>query len=87
MLLRKWIKGKFYGHVSNVQDLTKNLDEFTGKSVVVLKDVFPGKMEGAVEFKGATWRAVSDEHIKNGETAIIIDVDGITLKIRKKKEA
>ena len=87
VLLRKWIKGKFYGHVSNVQDLTKNLNEFTGKSVVVLEDVLPGKMEGAVEFKGATWRAVSDEHIKLGETAIIIDVDGITLKIRKKKEA
>ncbi|UCE54635.1 MAG: hypothetical protein JSV31_04115 [Desulfobacterales bacterium] len=86
VLLRKWIKGKFYGHVSDVQDLTQNLDEFTGKSVVVLKDVIPGKMEGMVEFKGTTWRAVSDEHIKNGEVAIITDVDGITLKIRGKKE-
>lgn len=86
VVLRKWIKGKFYGHVSDVQDLTQNLDEFTGKNVVVLKDVIPGKMEGMVEFKGATWRAVSDEHIKNGEVAIITDVDGITLNIRRKKE-
>ena len=85
VLLRKWIKGKFYGHVSDVQDLDKDLDEFTGKSVVVLKDVIPGKMEGVVEFKGATWSAVSEDHIKNGEVGIITDIDGITLKIRKKE--
>jgi membrane protein implicated in regulation of membrane protease activity len=86
VVLRKWIKGKFYGHVGDVQDQTKNLDEFTGQSVVVLEDVIPNKMEGAVEFKGARWRAVSVEHIKNGEMAIITGVDGITLKVRKKEE-
>ena len=86
VLLRKWIKGKFYGHVSDVQDLTKNVDEFTGKSVVVMKDLIPGKMEGMVEFKGTTWTAVSDEHIKKDEVAIITDIDGIILNIRKKKE-
>jgi len=48
--------------------------------------VIPNKMEGAVEFKGARWRAVSDEHIKNGELAIITGVDGINLKVRKKEE-
>lgn len=82
--LRKWIKGKFHGHVSHVQDLDKDLDEFTGKSVLVLKDVIPGKMDGTVEFKGATWSAVSEDLIKNGEVAIISAIDGITLKIRKK---
>ena len=86
VLLRKWIKGKFYGHVRAVQDLTKNIDEFTGQSVIVVQDVIPNKLEGAVEFKGARWNAVSDEHIKNGEVAIITDFDGITLKIRRKKE-
>ena len=86
VVLRKWIKGKFYGHVSDVQDQTKNIDEFSGQSVVVLQDVIPNKMEGAVEFKGARWRAVSDEHIKNGEMAIITGFDGIILKVRKKEE-
>jgi membrane protein implicated in regulation of membrane protease activity len=86
VVLRKWIKGKFYGHVGDVQDQTKNLDEFTGQSVVVLEDVIPNKMEGAVEFKGARWRAVSDEHIKNGEMAIITGADGIILKVRKIEE-
>jgi membrane-bound serine protease (ClpP class) len=71
VVLRKWIKGKFYGHVGDVQDQTKNLDEFSGQRVMVLEDVIPNKMEGAVEYKGARWRAASDEHIKNGEMAII----------------
>jgi membrane protein implicated in regulation of membrane protease activity len=84
IVLRKWIKGKFCGHVSDVQDLTQNLDEFTGKSVVVIKDIIPEKPGGAVEFKGSTWNAVSDEYIKNGEFAIITEIDGITLKIKRK---
>jgi membrane-bound serine protease (ClpP class) len=86
VVLRKWIKGKFYGHVGDVQDQTKNIDEFTGQSVVVLQDAIPNKMDGAVEFKGARWRAVSDEHIKKGEMAIITGVDGIILNVRKKEE-
>jgi membrane protein implicated in regulation of membrane protease activity len=49
--------------------------------------VIPNKMEGVVEFKGARWRADSDEHIKKGEIAIIAGVDGIILKVRKKEEA
>jgi membrane-bound ClpP family serine protease len=48
--------------------------------------VIPNKMAGAVEFKGARWRADSDEHIKKGEMALITDVDGIILKVRKKEE-
>ena len=86
VVLRKWIKGKFYGHVGDVQDQTKNIDEFTGQNVVVLQDVIPNKMDGAVEFKGARWGAVSDEHIKKGEMAIITGVDGIILNVGKKEE-
>ena len=86
VVLRKWIQGKFYGHVGDVQDQTKNIDEFTGQIVVVLEDVIPNKMKGAVEFKGARWRAVSNEEIKKGEMAIITGVDGIILNVGKKEE-
>jgi len=81
--LRRWIKGKFYGHVSDVQDLTQNLNEFIGKKVLVIKDVIPEKPGGKVEFKGSTWNAVSDEYIKNGDWVTIIETDGITLKIKR----
>lgn len=81
--LRRWVKDKFYGHVGAKQNLNENLDEFTDKPVVVLKDVIPGKSGGQVEFKGAPWRADSDETIKIGESASIIEIDGLTLKIKK----
>lgn len=84
--LRKWIKGKFYGYVTGVQDPEKNLDEFTGKIVTVLEDIVPGRQDGRVELKGAAWNAVSDEHINKGDVVVITGVDGITLRVTKKKE-
>ena len=84
IFLRRWVKGKFHGHVRDVQDPSQNLDEFTGKDVLVLDDVIPGKTGGYVEFKGASWSAVSEEPLKKGEIAIIAGLDGLTLKIKKK---
>jgi membrane protein implicated in regulation of membrane protease activity len=83
LVLRRWVKDKFYGHISGSQDLSQNLDEFTGMKVHVLSDVVPGKTEGIVEFKGANWSAVSDEEIKSGETGVIMKNDGLTLIIKK----
>jgi membrane protein implicated in regulation of membrane protease activity len=51
---------------------------------MVIKDVIPEKPGGKVEFKGAEWSAVSNEYIKNGDWAIITEIDGITLKIKRK---
>lgn len=81
--LRRWVKDKFYGHIGAKQDLTRNLDEFTGKQVAVLQDVIPGKIGGQVEFKGTSWSAVSEQEIKKGETAVIVEMDGLTLVIKK----
>jgi len=81
--LRNWIRGRYFGHVTGVQDLAVNLDEFTGKSVAVLVDVLPGSHEGKVEFKGATWSARSHEPIRKGEAARIERIDGLVLVVRK----
>lgn len=81
--LRRWVKDKFYGHIGAKQDLTRNLDEFTGKQVTVIQDVIPGKVGGQVEFKGTSWSAVSDQELKKGETAVIAEMDGLTLVIKK----
>ena len=83
VLLRRWIKGRLYGHVKDEQDLNVDLEEFVGHRVKVLKAVIPGSTEGRVEFKGAGWHAVSDEEIESGESAVIEKVDGITLKVRR----
>jgi membrane protein implicated in regulation of membrane protease activity len=84
--LRRWIKGRFYGHVTGVQDPGQNLDEFTGKPVKVLEEVVPGRPGGKVEFKGATWSAVSDEAIGKDEMAVITAVEGISLRIAKAEQ-
>lgn len=81
--LRRWVRDKFIGHVTDIQNLEVNLDEFSGKIVSVLEAIEPGGMEGAVEFKGARWRAVSEEALAKGETARILSHDGITLKVEK----
>jgi membrane protein implicated in regulation of membrane protease activity len=70
VFLRKWVKGKFFGHVSDVQDPTRNLDEFSGKNVVVMKEVIPGKMGGMVEFKGSTWSAISEELLQRSRNPV-----------------
>jgi len=84
--LRRWVRGKFLGHVTGPQDLEKNLDEFTGQRVVVLRDILPGREGGEVELKGANWRAVSREALGAGETAVVERIDGLTLTVRKPEE-
>lgn len=86
LVLRRWVKDKFYGHITGSQDLLQNLDEFAGMKVHVLSDVVPGRTEGIVEFKGTNWSAVSDEEIKSGETAVIVKNDGLTLVIKREGE-
>jgi len=81
--LRKWVRDKFYGHITGTQDLSRNLDDFVGHKVVALTDVTPGRSDGRVEFKGSDWQAVSDQVIKKGETATIVRNDGLTLIIEK----
>lgn len=82
-VLRRWVRDKFSGHVTDIQNLEVNLDEFTGKPVVVLDPIVPGGMDGAVEFKGARWKAVSEEPLNKGDAARIVSHDGITLKVEK----
>ena len=86
IFLRRWIRGKFSGHITGVQDPLQNLDEFTGKTVQVLADVVPGRPGGKVEFKGSTWSAESAEEIQAGEMAVITGLDGISLKIARKSQ-
>lgn len=80
--LRRYVRTRFSGFVSERQAPDQNLDEFTGKSVAVLEDIAPGK-PGKVEFKGAPWRAESQDTLRQGEMGVIEKADGLTLKIAK----
>lgn len=84
--LRNWVQGALYGHITHSQDPDDALDEFRGKQVKLLKDIVPGRVDGAIEFKGALWTVISDVHLRKGDTALIIGVEGVALKITKGEE-
>lgn len=86
VLLRRRVSGNLDGHVSHVQDPNVKLDQFAGKQVVVLEDVIPNQSGGLVELNGSSWKARSDDHLVRGEVAVIADISGITLNVRKEKQ-
>lgn len=81
LLLRKWLKGIFIGHVTAKQDITKNIDEFVGQRAVVVQKITP-KMPGKVELHGTNWQAQADAEIEQGQAVEVIGKDNITLKVK-----
>lgn len=81
LLLRRWLKGIFMGHIVSKQDLKENLEEFVGQKAVVKEKIVP-KAGGKVEFRGTNWAAEADEEIAEGTVVEIIGKDNITLKVK-----
>jgi membrane protein implicated in regulation of membrane protease activity len=81
LLLRKWLKGMFIGHVKSKQDTTKDLNEFIGERAVVKEKITP-KAGGKVELHGTNWNARADEEIAAGTVVEIIAEDNLTLKVK-----
>ena len=81
LLLRKWLKGMFIGHVKSKQDTTKDLNEFIGERAVVKEKITP-KAVGKVELHGTNWIARADEEIAEGTVVEIIAEDNLTLKVK-----
>jgi len=82
VLFRKWLKGAFYGHVSDRQNIENDLEEFVGHRAVVDEEIVPGQI-GKVEFKGTRWDAEADEHLSMGTAVTIIEKDNLTLKVKR----
>ncbi|MBK9390928.1 MAG: NfeD family protein [Bacteroidetes bacterium] len=80
--LRKMIQKKFFYHDENLSDKVE--DEFTGKDATATED-FNSENIGKVEFKGTTWKAGSDTHIKAGQTVIIKSKEDFKLNVEPKK--
>ena len=81
--LRRLFKDWFMGFTEQNSDLKADLDEFNGKTVIVLTSLIPGAI-GKVEFKGAQWQAACAEPLQAGEAAVIERVDGLCLIVRRK---
>ncbi len=81
LLLRKWLKGVFMGHVVSKQDVKENLEEFVGQRAVVKERIVPNG-RGKVEFRGTDWQAEADEEIAEGTAVKIVGKENITLKVK-----
>jgi len=81
LLLRKWLKGIFMGHIVSKQDIRENLDDFVGQKAVVKERIVP-KAGGKVEFRGTDWAAEADVEIAEGAVVEIIGKENITLRVK-----
>lgn len=81
LLLRRWLKGIFMGHVKSRQDMTEDLKEFVGERAIVKEKITP-KLAGKVELHGTNWAAQADEEIAEGTVVEVVGKDNITLKVR-----
>ncbi|MCF0073467.1 NfeD family protein [Dyadobacter sp. CY261] len=58
--------------------------EFTGETAMVIRDI-PGNGEGRIYYRGAEWKAVSENHeiIPAGSKVVIKKTDGIVLIVEE----
>ncbi len=78
LLFRKWLKQKFGGSDVNSSKLE---DEFIGKTAIAETLISPD-IRGKVEFKGASWDAISDEVIAAGQKVTITATQSIILIVK-----
>lgn len=83
IVLRRLFKSWFMGFSKENPERGRDLDDFIGKPVRVLACISPGT-QGKVEFKGAGWNAESEEALAPGDVAVIIALEGLCLKVKRK---
>ena len=69
----------------NVHDEKTNADMVIGKDAIVTEDITKNK-PGEVSVLGKKWTAISEEEIKKDEVVEVLEIEGVKLKVRKKKE-
>ncbi len=61
-----------------------DLDVLIGKEGVVKESISPGKV-GVVLVESDLWSAISNETIEVGERIVVTGIEGVVLKVRKKR--
>jgi membrane protein implicated in regulation of membrane protease activity len=78
LLFRKSLQQRWWEKRHPVNELT---DEFMGRTCQVTVPILPGPGGGKVNFKGTTWKALSNVEIPAGQTVRIIGKDSIILLV------
>ena len=81
LLLRQRLKTVFSGYSSPRKDVSTDMDDFTGKTATVTREIRHNK-KGRVEFHGTNWDAEAEETIEVGATVEIVGKESITLKVK-----
>lgn len=81
VFLRTWLKGIFYGHVTDQQNTLKDFNEYIGQKAMVIQKIDP-KIGGKIDFHGANWKAEAEVEIAEGAAVEIVSVDNLTLKVK-----
>jgi len=70
----------------NMGDFRTNADEIAG-SVGIVIEVISRERNGRVRMRGTTWEAFTDEEtsIRIGEKVIVLAIDGVKLKVKRKE--
>ena len=82
-LLRKKFTSLFSGFIKEKQPDQLNVDDFIGGTAIVTDEILPGT-NGRVDFRGSTWKAIADTEIAAGEEVDVVEVDNLTLIVKKK---
>lgn len=83
LIFRKRWSSSFRGNVSRKIKDGESIDSVIGDKVLVKEDIIPGKLDGKVEYNGTIWDADSEEFIKAGEVAVIVERNSIRIKVKK----
>ncbi|MGF1722725.1 NfeD family protein [Vibrio kyushuensis] len=62
------------------RDLNQKQKQLVGQTLVLEEDIVAGK--NRIELNGTSWMARSESNIMKGSRITIVDVEGITLKIK-----
>jgi len=81
-LFRNFLRKAFYGHEVGEQDLTVEIDDFTGERARVTQTILPD-IGGKVEFRGTQWSAMAEGEIPEGEVVQITGKENLTLNVER----
>lgn len=76
------LRNKFKAALTSRKENLLHHDDYIGKRVFVVEELIDSNT-GKVELHGTNWNAISEDNLKVGDEAIVIERDNITLKVAK----
>jgi len=76
------LRNKFKTALTSRKENLLHHDDYIGKRVFVVEELIDSNT-GKVELHGTNWNAISEDNLKVGDEAIVIERDNITLKVAK----